>query len=98
MTAAVRTLLAAVYTPLLVVSSVPPVTALTLLLVPLYSWQGPVLAFVLGGVCGALGGMVEDRVLDWAAPRLTPTFTPPLPPTGGDNDGHTGPQPGRLTP
>lgn len=98
MTAAVRALLAALYTPLLIVSSVPPVTALTLLLVPLYSWQGPVLAFVLGGACGALGGIVEDRVLDWAAPRLTPALTPTLPPTGGENDGHAGPATERLNP
>lgn len=98
MTAAVRTLLAAVYTPLLVLASVPPVTALTLLLVPLYSWQGPVLAFVLGGVCGAVGGLVEDRVLDWATPRLTLAFNPLLPPTGGENDGPAGPATERLTP
>lgn len=86
MTAAVRALLAAVYTPLLVVASVPPVTALTLLLVPAYSWQGPVLAFLLGGVCGALGGLVEDRILDWTAPRLTLAFNPLLPPSGGETE------------
>lgn len=98
MTAAVRALLAALYAPLLVLSSVPPVTALTLLLTPLYSWQGPVLAFVLGCVCGALGGLVEDRVLDWAAPRLTPAFTPLLPPSGGENDGQSRPATERLKP
>lgn len=100
MTAAVRALLAAVYTPLLVAATVPPVTVVTLLLVPAYSWQGPLLAFALGGVCGAVGGLAEEHVLDWAVPQLTLAFTPLLPPSGGtpETGGQSRPQDGRIAP